>query len=291
MKMRSQRGMTLIEILIVVSIMVLVIIAVAPLIRSTWVSWITADRRDEIIETGRVGLGKTVREIRMAYDIFDATDTAYIDYYPQWATGANALIYRFNYNAPSVDYEFGLATPAFTPDSLAAPVDSFSYVTYTRSMDEGAGRGRRINSIKFNLAVSDERQLLPTTDHLNPINFLSQAHLRRSREGWQISDNISFASEVYQFDISNGDPVCFKAYCDRVDPTAMVNKDVTITFGFGNTRVLQMDYFATDDYFATCCVANQAPCNLGSDPTTDIDILLSDGTEWTWIRDQIRVSN
>jgi prepilin-type N-terminal cleavage/methylation domain-containing protein len=291
MHKRAQRGMTLIEILIVIAVMAVVIIAVAPLIRTTWVSWITADRRDEILETGRAGLSKTVREIRSAYDIYQATDTAYLDYYPHWSTGSAGLIYRFNYDAPNVDYEFGVATPAFSPDSLAAPVDSFSYVTYTRGLDEGAARGRRINSIKFNLAVSDERRLLPETDHLNPIHFMSQAYLRRSREGWQIADNLNFSNEVYRFDISNGDSLCFKAYSDRVDPSAMINRDVTITFGAGNTRVLQMDYYATDDYFATCCVANQAPCNLGGDPTTDVDILLSDGTEWTWIRDQVRVQN
>ena len=292
MKTRNQQGMTLIEILIVVLVMAVVIIAVAPLVRNAWISWITVDRRDESVQIGRVGMDKTIRELRTAYDLFSATDSTYIDYYPATATGSNALIYRFNYDAPNVDYEYGVSTPTFSPDSLAAPVDSFSYVTYTRKMVEGELRARRVNSIKVNMAVSDERRLLPDyVDGLNPIYFYSQAHMRMSREGWQFGKSIAFASESYRYDISNGEAFCVKTFCDRVDPTAMVQQDVTITFGFGNVRTLQLDYYATDDYFATCCVINQAPCVLGNDPTTDIDITLSDGTEWTIIRDQIRVQN
>ena len=290
---RGQRGMTLIEILVVVVIMVMVIMAVAKLVHTTYISWITADRRIEIVETGRTGMSKLVREIRLAYDLFSATDTAYIDYYPQWSTDT---YYRFNYDSAAVDFEHAVATPTFSGLSLAAPMDTFAYVTYDRRLNEGVTRARRINAFKYVFDISDERGILPSTrpGALNPITFRSQSHMRMSREGWQFARTLAFATETYAFRRNRNQQLCIKAYSDRVDPDNMTVRTASILWGAFGNFVMTLDYVATGEYFASCCVITNVgttpnQCNLGTDPTTSVDITLNDGTEWTIIRDEIRV--
>lgn len=291
---QNNTGITLIEIIVVVVIVVMVTAAVAPLIRTTYVAWITSDRRVEIVETGRVGMSKMVRELRLAHDLYSATDPLYIDYYPQWAT---TTVYRFNYDASNGDFEYGVfASPTFTPYSLAAPVDTFAYTTYTRRLVEGVNRARRINAYRFVYSVSDERRILPDArPELNPITFRSHAHLRMSREGYFFAKSWDFASESYRFRRNQGQRFCVRAFCDRVDRDAIVTRQLAFVVA-PPVPNLTLVYFATGDYFATCCViTNNAAtpnyCPLNANPNTNVAITLSDGTEWTIMKDIIIITN
>lgn len=291
---RNNRGITLIEILVVVVIIVTVIAALAPLIRTTYLAWITADRRVEIVGTGRLGMSKLVDELRLAHDLYSATDPLYIDYYPQWAT---TTVYRFNHDATASDFEYGIfASPTFSPYSLAAPVDTFAYTTYTRRLVEGVNRARRINAYRFVYSVSDERHILPDSrPELNPITFRSHAHLRMSREGYFFAKSWAFASESYRFRRNRGEQFCVRAFCDRVDRDAMFTRQVDFLV-VPPVASLQMAYFATGDYFATCCVitSNAATpnyCPLNANPNVNVSITLSDGTEWTLMKDSIIITN
>jgi prepilin-type N-terminal cleavage/methylation domain-containing protein len=286
-KTGNNRGMTLLEVLVVVIVMAVLITAIAPLVRTVYFSWITADRRAESVATGRVGMSKLVDEIRIAHDLYSATDSTYIDYYPQWAT--NTFYRRFKYNtAANYDFQYGVATPTFAADSLAAPLDSMAYISYTRHLVEGVTRARRINAFKFVFAVSDERKLLPRRDALNPIVFRSQAQMRMSREGFMIAKSIAFASESYIFSRGSNPQLCIKVFCDRVDNLSGAAQ-ADIYFGMFGHAILPLNYVADGDYYAACCNVRNPPCSLGNDPNTNVDITLSDGLEFTIIRDMIRV--
>jgi type II secretory pathway pseudopilin PulG len=254
---RGTKGISLVEILIVIGVVAILALALYPLIESTYANWRHADRRIELLQVGRTGMDKMSREIRKAYDIYSSNNPSYIDFYPDWATNtamawATGSVFRFNYDGAS-QLEFG--TQSATLDSLMAPVDEFEYTTYDRRQNESVARSRQVNSFKFRFEVSDERQILPTAAalNLNPMQFRSQVQMRVSREGYMISRTLGFASETYQFKRSTNDPICVMAFCDRIDPSITVQQRLkTKPVAAGAVKNFNFNYIAAGDYFSVC---------------------------------------
>lgn len=63
------KGFTLVEALLVLTILGIVLAAIAPLMRATYIAWNTADRNLEIMQNGRAALELMVRFIRQAHII------------------------------------------------------------------------------------------------------------------------------------------------------------------------------------------------------------------------------
>lgn len=270
MKNKNSKGITLVEILIVVGVVAILALAMYPLIETTYTSWRHADRRTELLQIGRVGMDKMTREIRKAYDLYSCTDSLYIDFYPDWASDT---VFRFNWNN-ATDLEYGTQTPVFINDSLVAPVVDFDYTTYTRQMNTGVTRARQVNAFRIAFKVTDERDVLPTTAalNLNPMEFRSHVQMRVSREGWMISRTNAFASETYQFKRNEvdemGDSICVKAFCDRIsDPTDMVPGQTIVTTktsAGGLQRSFFLAWQPNGDYFWVCLFVH--------DPVGDNDL-------------------
>lgn len=293
--LRGARGITLIEVLLVVIIMAILIISLEPLVRHGWQNWVIADRRAELTATGRTAMSRIVDEIRLAYDLHSATTTNDIDYYPQWST---ATFSRFLYDpAPAYDLHNNVATPTFASASLAAPIDSFSYVSYTRKLDENlTTTARRLDAFKFVFAVSDSRHILPQPPTLpgtlNPLTFRSQAQMRMSREGYKFAKDATFKSESFVYSYPHDDIFCVKLFNDRVNPApASVSQAYAqVTFGVAPaaSRALQLQYNPTDDYYATCCHI-KSQCKMGQASPAQIYIYITDDLEYSIMRDIITI--
>lgn len=261
MKNKNSKGITLVEILIVVGVVAILALAMYPLIETTYTSWRHADRRTELLQIGRVGMDKMTREIRKAYDLYSCTDSLYIDFYPDWASDT---VFRFNWNN-ATDLEYGTPPTVFINDSLVAPVVDFDYTTYTRQMNTGVTRARQVNAFRIAFKVTDERDVLPTTAslNLNPMEFRSHVQMRVSREGWMISRTLAFASETYQFKRTTNELICIKAFCDRIrNPTAMVPGQTKVTIqavAFGGPNFFSLLWQPVGDYFYMVNAANN-PC-------------------------------
>ncbi len=276
------RGITLVEVIIVIFIVAVLALGLFPLIESTYNSWRIADRRVETLEIGRVGMSKLGREIRKAYDLRSCTDPTYIDFYPDWSS---STIYRFNYDG-AANIEFGTQSPVFVNDSLAAPIDSFSYTAYSRRMATGVTRHRIVNSFRFRFEVSDARQILPGTTYLNPMQFMTHVQMRTSRDGYMLSRTTAFASETYYYNIGNaGNPgkLCVKAFCDRVNREYVSTAQVTMTCffcpGFPNSWTWNLTYTNPGDYWAGCIdmVASNVRSGLGFiNPSHRLQVTVSD---------------
>lgn len=257
---RDSKGITLVEILIVVGVVAILALSLYPLIETTYTSWRHADRRTELLQIGRVGMDKMSWEIRKAYDLYSCTDSLYIDFYPDWASDT---AFRFNWNN-ATDLEYGTQTP-FLNDSLVAPVVDFDYTTYTRQMNTGITRARQVNAFRIAFKVTDERDVLPTTAslNLNPMEFRSHVQMRVSREGWMISRTSGFASETYQFDRATNESICVKAFCDRVDPND-INAGLTevifrAVVGGAQSEDFDLIWQPVGDYFYVCTNVNSLP--------------------------------
>jgi prepilin-type N-terminal cleavage/methylation domain-containing protein len=282
-KFRGQNGVTLVEMLIVVALVAVLATALYPLISTTYESWRTADRRSELLQVGRVGMDKMARELRRAYDLNDTSNPLYIDIYPDWAPSTP---FRFNYdNTSNMQIEFGTSTPVFVRDSLAAPIDSFTYKTYTRRLEPNWVSFRRVNAFIVKFTVSDERQILPPTAalNLNPMTFYDQVQMRVSREGYVFSRDNTYATETYYYDRSANDSLCIKAFCDRVTPTIfappgpvggnIITKTATIALLAGGFSITyNMTYDPANDIY-TVCPINSA---LFTKPAVRITITIAD---------------
>ncbi len=280
---QRQKGVTLVEIIIVVTLIGILSYAIFPLISTTYDAWRYASRRIELLQIGRTSLTRLTNEVKKSNGFASNADLDYyLDYYPDWAT---ATSYRFIHS--SGDLMYG-PLASFASDSLAAPIDSFEYVTYTRRLATGATRFRQINSVRFFLKVSDERHVLQSP--AVPMEFISQAHIRTSREGWQFAKSSDFATESYRFDISDGDTLCLKAFCDRIDISAgtpIATQTATISWLLGSTDMI-FDYVPAGDYFATCAPLADIGLQAGNDT---VQITLDDGSEQLILYDQIVVTN
>ncbi|HOO56007.1 MAG TPA: type II secretion system protein [bacterium] len=261
---KSIKGLTLIEILVVVFVMAILALALFPLIETTYNSWRLADRRVESLMVGRTGMDKLSREIRKAFDLAEASDPLYIDFYPDWASGTK---YRFDYDNVS---DFRLIQLGTATDSLAAPIDSFEYVTYTRRLDEDVTEHRRVNAFKFRYDVSDSRSILPdtsgTASNLNPMTFRTQAQMRVSREGYMYALTSAFASHTYAYHDNPGEDICVRAHCDRVDPDDMAQASASFKWRFGGATVwVDLTHVADGDYWVTnpCPNINAAGIHSG----------------------------
>lgn len=285
----NNRGVTLVELVVVIALIAVLGFVMFPLIQTTFESWRVADRRVELLQQGRIGLGKIIREIRMASDLASATDSAYVDYYPDWASGTQ---YRFYFSTDTNLIFTDVAT--ISADPLAGPIDSSDYVTYTRRLTTGVTQHRRVDSFRFRFDVSDVRQILPAT--INPMEFRSFVNMRTSREGFHYSRDLTFASDTYYYDQSNGDNICFKAYCDRVDRSLGVASSATLTciIGFcAAVPALNLAYVANGDYYAACNAAATYNTNGGwggaGGPTHRVYITVTDGVETCDFYDAVRI--
>ncbi len=80
----------------------------------------------------------------------------------------------------------------------------------------------------------------------------------------------------------------------------MVIQTVSFQWLFNNVTA-QLSYFATGDYFATCCSIRNNDCINstglplciggcpGGNQRVNVYITLNDGTEWTSIHDEVRI--
>lgn len=294
-KNTGSSGITLVEVIIVIFIVAVLAFALFPLISTTYNSWRIADRRIETLEIGRVGMSKISREIRKAYDLRSCTDPTYIDFYPDWAS---STVYRINYDGAE-NIEFGTQTPVFVNDSLASPVDSFSYTAYSRRMDTGITRHRVVNSFRFRFEVSDERQILPDSTYLNPMEFKTHVQLRTSREGFMLARTTGFASETYYYNVGNaGNPgnLCVKVFCDRVNREIVSTANVVMTCffcpGFPNSWTWSLSYNDPGDYWAGCIdmVASNVRAGAGFiTPSHRLSVTVSDASETCQYAEAVKI--
>ncbi|MEW6201793.1 MAG: type II secretion system protein [bacterium] len=295
----SKSGFTIVEVIIVVLLIALLAWAIFPLLKTSFDSWEIADRREEVIQTGRLALDKMFREIRRADDLTNASWPTYIDFKPVWASSTE---YRFDYATASYDIAYGTwSSPTFSSDSLAAPVDSFSYLTYTRRLATAVTFARRVNALRFALAVSDERQRLP--DSINPMNSRTMVQMRQAREGFFYAKSTAYATQSFSFDRSNCENFCVKVFNDRfADPAsiAAAGRKVTVSWA-GGSSIVYPEYDTSGAYFATCCsvgttvgcaapACNMGPC-IGGGGNCLVKIEFDDGSEQMTVNDQIRVQN
>jgi len=147
-------GVTLIELLIVMSIMAVLMTALVPYMRSGRQVWeVVGDRHADVLQNARIGMDKMTREIRQAQSISDA-GSSYIEFADRDENDR-----KFQHNAGYLEY----GTPGDL-NPLAGPVDSFSLTYYKEDGITETTTPGEVRSVLIQLSTSDsEGKVAPIT--------------------------------------------------------------------------------------------------------------------------------
>ena len=142
------KGFTILEALLVVVLLSLIVVAIAPFFGTTVASWELKDRQLEVLQNGRVGMDKMVREIRWVRRF----ETIQSDYIRFINTDSTTLRFRLRNN------QLQMRTGGSSFNPLAEPVDSLTFTYYDADDNQitaGTGVTGEVRSVEIVMVVSD----------------------------------------------------------------------------------------------------------------------------------------
>lgn len=157
------QGVTLVELLTVVAVLGVIMIVMAPHLRGTRQAWeVLGDRHPEVLQNGRIGLDKIVRDLRQARSISDA-GSDYIEF-----TDNDGADRRFQLNGGYLEH--GLVGAL---DTLAGPVTSLSFTCYEGDGVTVTTTPEDIRSVLVQMTTSDSE------GKVSDITLSSRVFIRR----------------------------------------------------------------------------------------------------------------
>ena len=184
------RGVTLIELLAVVSIVAVVMLSLVPHITTGRQAWeIVGDRHAEVLQNSRIGLDKMAREIRQAQSITDA-GSDYIEFVDR---DDNDM--RFEYDGAVSEYlEYG-SPGSLNP--LSGPINSLSMVYYEDDGDTTTTTPGDMRSVQIQMTTFDSE------GKVSDITLSSRVFIRKDALTITIAVN-----EILYSPTSNPERVC-----------------------------------------------------------------------------------
>jgi prepilin-type N-terminal cleavage/methylation domain-containing protein len=172
-------GLTLVELLIVMSVIAVLMIATVPHIRGSRQVWeVVGDRHAEVLQNARIGMDKMTREIRQARSI-SSVSGSYIEFADRDENDR-----KFQYNAGYLEYG-----PPGDLSMLAGPVDSLSFTYYQEDGVTETTTPDDARSVLIQLTTSDSE------GKVEPITLSSRVFIRKdiATDGaYSITDFVMF---------------------------------------------------------------------------------------------------
>lgn len=153
--MKSNKAMTLIELMLVVAIVGILIVAIQPYFYTLRRAWHHGDSKSDIVQNARIGLDTMVQELRQAQGFSSVTAS----------TDANGRIVFMDKNSNTVEFlkyndgtqnMLGYVQSSVT-SPLAGPIDSLTFRCYTDDALTTTTSTDAIKSVAIELVVADSR--------------------------------------------------------------------------------------------------------------------------------------
>jgi len=168
-------GVTLVELLIVMSALAMLMIAIVPQIRSSRQVWeIVGDRHADVLQNARIGMDKITRELRQTRRSISGAGSSYIEFADRDENDR-----KFQYNAGYLEYG-----PPGDLNPLAGPVDSLSFTYYRKDGVTETTTPEEISSVLIQLTISDSE------GKVDPVTLSSLVFIRR--EGTIVANEIMY---------------------------------------------------------------------------------------------------
>jgi len=197
----NKKGFTLIEVLFVIALVAILLAAITPYLRAFHVSWESADKRSEVVQNARVGMGKMLKELREA-DEFTAIAGRSVSFNDVDGT---SIVYAEtnNYLTRNGEILAGMITG----------VNDLEFGYYDTT-GKKTSQTEDVKAVGVSMTVSDP------DDAVSPIVLTSMVYVRSTPlpgEGYILSKNSDFSTEDTVF--STSDIFYVKVWSDQVDHT------------------------------------------------------------------------
>jgi len=176
--MKKRKGVTLVELILVILVMSVTMAALTPYIRAIYRTWEYGDRRSEMLQNGRVSMDKAVkmlRTVRAVTDVDPSGQGGYIGFIDQ-----NGFSVLFFHNVSGSPYYVGTAGYARDNDFIMRVTDlsnvttdnplarslaslNFIYLKETIDFQDPAIAPEDVRAVKIDMSLSDPEGLLSGT--------------------------------------------------------------------------------------------------------------------------------
>ena len=180
-KYTETRGVSLVEVLIVLSLVGVLIVAMSPQIRSGRQVWeVVGDRHADVLQNARIGMRKITRELRQSLSISEI-GSDYVEFVDR-----NDDNMKFQYNAQYLEY----GEPG-SMSVLSGPVDSLSFTYYEEDGVTTTTELNEIRAVLIQLVTSDSEGKVPSI----PLSSLIYIRKDSPNIAYSITDLAMFGSE------------------------------------------------------------------------------------------------
>jgi len=202
------KGFTLVEAIFTISILALVLVAMAPFIRTVYISWNLGDRKTELQQNARVGLEMISRSLRQAKRITGIPPSGSGNFvrFRNWADNQTIIFYH---NMPTSTYYYNntaslirdndlvmrnMTTTSVTNALLAKSLNNFR-IDFRDNTQAITTRPYNVSSLDITMNLSDPQGLIPDT-----IDIFSTLSLRPEV---RINPPVWVAAGSYVVELSN----------------------------------------------------------------------------------------
>jgi len=182
MRPHTQKGISILEILLVVAILSLIVVAISPLFGSIVRSWQIGERQTELYNRARVGMDRMVKAIRQAQSVSSITSASDTDG-QLVLTDTDDETFGFRRNSSDNELEYDLPG---TPTSWSTLVDSVGSLSFTAYEANGTTTTTTVSDIKsivISMTLTDEEN---TADS---VSLTTRASLRREVASYSLVIN------------------------------------------------------------------------------------------------------
>jgi len=146
----SERGVSVVELLIVISLLATVVIIIASPFRGTHQIWEVGDRKAEVTQNAIIGMDKMTRELKQAWGIISVSSPSVTSGYIEFIDRDGSTVRRFQCNEGYLEY----GTPGVM-NRLAGPITSLTFACYQDNGIVQTIAPDEIKSVKIQMNTSD----------------------------------------------------------------------------------------------------------------------------------------
>lgn len=282
----KDRGFTLVEVLLTISLLALVLVAMTPFIRTVNIAWNLGDRKTELQQNGRVGLEMISRILRQAKRITGIPATGSGDYVEvrNWQDNQTIVFY---YNQPASAFYIGNTGLIKEDDLVMRTIDaggtnngllakslSNFTINFKNSTGGVASKSSDVSAMDISLSLVDPQGLISDViEFFSTLSFRPQVKI--DKIDWLTSGNNIF--ELSRDDWISG---FSSPNCVSVNNVLLVNGRETVWVAdTGNNRICRL-YWTGLAWTYDTVTGFSSPRGVCVDPNE-----LVNGRETCWVAD------
>lgn len=215
--MKKRKGVTLVELILVILVMSVTMAALTPYIRAIYRTWEYGDRKSEMLQNGRVSMDKAVKMLRSVRAVTDVDPSGQGDYVGFIDQNGDSIVLFHNVSGSS--YYVGTAGYARDNDFIMRVTDSsnvttdnpfarslaslnFIYLKETMDFQDPALTPEDVRAVKIDMSLSDPEGLLSSALPVSSLAYCRILGLEEIAGAWVAYSINGGSAELIKLDNS-----------------------------------------------------------------------------------------